>query len=406
MKLSFCLRANFLLFLFTTIVMIFVTDISLKFLEIPVKYRAVMLLSGSKLFTDSSGVRRYEPNKDVEQAGYINSDLAYRYNYRTNNLGLVSKYDYNPKKSLDLMVVGDSMMEGQEVGPWFNDIEEHLWKTSSITTQNFAISGNGFVEFERAAVFAKKELHARKAMIVFIGGDLFRPGDIMHANEQCSTYSNFINEKKINCRSGRSTWFHYNKNLSDDELVIFAKTTQSFGLIKAIRQPVISTALKIVTYACRLGITFNSDKQIARRYYNHCKEDIKAYTFDAKDNKDIKEKGDLLALTTIPTYTLDALEKILRLYGPENVLLVGIPGGDYSIRQLQTEAVFRKAFDNKFESTFKFVDISESCEMNGLWAPRPGKGPKRGWGHPTSDGYLKLQSCFFENKEIQKFTGL
>jgi hypothetical protein len=382
--------------------MLLIADITLKLLKIPVMYRAVLLLSGSKLFTDESGVRRYEPNKDVEQAGYINGDLAYRYKYRTNNLGLVSKYDYDIKKPLDLMVVGDSVTEGQEVGPWFNDIEEHLWKTSRKTTQNFAIAGNGFVEFERAAEFAKKKLNAQKAMIVFIGSDMFRPGDIMDANEQCSSYRTIINPNKIGCRSGNTTWFHYKKNLSDDELVSFAKTRQQFGLIKVIRKPIISTTYKMATYACRLNITFNSDRSIARRYHNHC--------------KDIKEEDDLLILATtttttrpatlIPNYTIDALEKILRLYGPENVLLVGIPGGGHSINQLQTETIFRKKLDNKFETILKFVDISESCEMNGLWAPRPGKGPKRGWGHPTPEGYLKLQSCFLENKKIQEFIGL
>jgi len=411
---------NSLLLVVTTAMMLFVADMTLKILEIPIKYRAVQLLSGSKLFTDEFGVRRYEPNKDVEQAAYINGDLAFRYKYRTNNLGLVSKYDHDPRKPLDLMVVGDSVTEGQEVGPWFSVIQERLWESNGKTSQNFAIAGNGFVEFERAAAFAKKELHARKAMIVFIGGDMFRPGDFVQANEQCSTYRTLINSDAINCLSGNSTWFTYDEKLSDDELVSFAKKWQQFGLIKAVRKPVLSMAFAVATQACRLGITFDSDGAMARRYQYHCKvtkddDDLRAsysaVPTVASTAPTVASTAPTVASTAptsadlIPAYTIDALEKILSLYGPKNVLLVGIPGGNHSIRRLQTEAIFRKAFDNKFKSPIQFVDMSESCEMEGLWAPLPGTGPKRGWGHPTPEGYLKLQSCFIENKKTQEFAG-
>lgn len=414
----------------STAMMLWLADIALKALELPIMYRAVMLLSGSKLFTDEHGVRRYETNKDVEQAAYIDGELAYRYKYRTNNLGLVSKYDHESGKNLDLMVVGDSVTEGQEVGPWFNSVQERLWHDFGKSSQNFAIAGNGFVEFERAAAFAKHKLNARKAMLVFIGGDMLRPGDFMQANDECSTYSTIINRDSINCTSGNTTWFHYDSELSDNELVNVAKSWQRFGLIRTMRKPVISSLLEIATIACRLGVPPLGDNQIASRYRYHCEttkavDDLRAEASEQSGQQahiatvpasgvesGIRDKSvtttsnanvtHIAAPTDmIPAYTIHALEKVLQLYGSENVLLVAIPGGANSIRGMQTESVFRRAFDKKFNSPIQFVDISESCKIT--WAPKPGKGPGRGWGHPTAEGYLQLSACFLSNKEIMEF---
>lgn len=74
----------------------FVADGVLRLLRLPKDSARVMLLSGSALTTDKFGVRRYEANKSVEQAGYIGSKVAYRYKYRTNNLGFVSEFDFPP----------------------------------------------------------------------------------------------------------------------------------------------------------------------------------------------------------------------------------------------------------------------------------------------------------------------
>jgi hypothetical protein len=199
-------------------------DAALRWLELPKDSNAIMLLSGSSLFTDEYGVRRYEPSKNVQQAALINSKLAYRYNYRTNNLGFVSEYDFIPGHALDLMIVGDSITEGQEVGPWIDGFQRFLWERHRASSQNMAIAGNGFVEFERAASFAKTKLQARKAMIVFIPDDMFRQGDKLLANDRCSTYQNYVSGDVVNCESGRPTWHRYDRTLSDAELENLARS--------------------------------------------------------------------------------------------------------------------------------------------------------------------------------------
>ena len=417
MKRSTDIAGNIALVFVSMTVVLFAADLIFKSLKLPSKYQIVMLLSGSKLSTDQAGVRRYEPSKDVEQAALIDGEVSYRYKYRTNNLGFVSRYDHRPGQILDLMIVGDSVSEGQEVGPWLDVVQQNLWEQYGKTTQNLAIAGNGFMEFERAAAYAKSSLGAHKAMLIFIGDDMLRPGDHMRANEDCSTYETMINPDAINCFSGSTTWHHYDEKLSDAELVHFGESRQRFGLIRMVRAPAIIGATTVAGWVCTTGARLKVDWWLARRYNTECA--MREQSESALTARDVPRSvptslsdQDPLSPTLveplndlIPRYTISALEKILRLYGTENVLLVAIPGGSHSIRSMQPEAAFNHLLGRQFKSPIQFVDLSESCDMpRELWAPRVGGGPRKGWGHPTAEGYLKLQSCIMSSNRIMEFS--
>lgn len=403
---------------------LFTADVILKALKLPNEYSSIMLLSGSTLSTDDQGVRRYEPNKIVEQAALINAKLVYRYKYRTNNLGFVSKYDYQPNATLDLMIVGDSVTEGQEVGPWIDEIQKQLWERNGKTSQNLAIAGNGFIEFERAAVYAKNSLNAKKAIIIFIADDMFRPGDTMVADKDCSTYQNYIYPDVINCFSGRPTWHNYDSSLSDPELASYANSLQRFGLSQFLRRPTIKAGTQLVRWFCKTGIRVDSMLSIVRRINSEC--DANPSDEPAQGVQPVQvakapvlnqnAKGDALNQSTeaaksdhrvkgpsldqgamIPAYTVIALEKVLRQYGVENVLLVMIPGGGNSFQAIRPQDFFAMKIGKEFDSPIRFVDISESCSMpQELWG-------RNGGGHPTAEGYQKLQSCVFASKEFIQF---
>lgn len=427
MKRSINIALNIVLVLVSTASVLFVADLVLKALKLPSQHRTIMLLAGSKLYTDGDGVRRYEPNKQVEQAALVDGEISYRYKYQTNNLGFVSKYNHVPGKPLDLMIVGDSVSEGQEVGPWLDVVQQNLWERDGKTSQNFAIAGNGFVEFERAAAYAKNKLGARKAMLIFIGDDMHRPGDVMHAKEDCSTYKTFVSAGVINCLSGQVTWHHYDAALSDAELVRFAESRQNLGLVRMARAPVVKGSLSAIRQICSAGLRLTFDWWFARRFNHECvtqeaEEALKARTTALSGSPIAAGFAAPIAMQSasapqptasspsaspgigIPAYTITALEKILRLYGTENVLLVTIPGGGLSLPAMRHEAVFNELLGKQFKSPIQYADLSVSCYMpRDLWAPRLGPGPRKGYGHPTAEGYLKLQSCILGSKAVMKF---
>lgn len=360
-------------------------DILLRALRLPLESRSIMLLSGSIFSTDEFGVRRYEPGKNVEQAALIDGKIAYRYKYRTNNLGLVSEHDYRPGEILDLMITGDSMTEGQEVGPWLDEFQNRLLQFHGKSSQNFGIAGSGFIEFERAAAFAKFSLNARKAMIIFIADDMLRPGDQMVANADCSSYKNY-GDSALNCFSGRPTWHHYEANLSDSELVAYAERLQRFGLLRSLRRPAVDAAKYLIRMTCGIGIRLDPSTSLGRIISGEC------------DPQNAASSTSIAQGLTIPSYTVEAYRKLLRLYGPENVMMLMIPGGTSSFNKLQPQQFFGEIFKDEIGSQLHFVDISESCDMPvHMWS-------RGGIGHPTPEGYKKLQSCVLANDAIMRFS--
>jgi hypothetical protein len=422
LKRSHNIALNACLIIASTTLALFAVDQILKALKLPSQYRTVMLLSGSKLFTDENGVRRYEPSRDIEQAALVDGEISYRYKYRSNNLGFVSKYDFQTNENLDLVIVGDSVSEGQEVGPWLDVVQEKLLEQYGKSSQNMAIAGNGFVDFERAVYYAKNKLKARKAMLIFIGDDMHRPGDIMHANENCSMYKTFVNADVINCFSGQVTWHHYDSNLSDAELIRFAESRQLTGLIRMVRPYFVKWSLAAARQACSAGFQFDMEWWLARRYSHECDTQraekaleervlpapvtTAPFPSTASFSPPVKTSPVKPPAINIPAYTVNALEQILRIYGPKNVLLVTIPGGGLPVKDMQLQAVFNALVGTKFKDPIQYVDLSESCSMpRELWAPRLGPGPRKGYGHPTPEGYLRLQSCILSNDRVMRFAG-
>ena len=373
---------NITLALVSLAISLFAVDLILKTLRLPKGKDRVMLLSGSTLSTDEHGVRRYESNKVVEQSGYIDSKLAYRYQYRTNNLGFVSEYDYSPGERLDLLITGDSMTEGQEVGPWLDEIQKFLFKNYKISSQNAGIAGNGFVEFERVASFAKSKLNAKKAMIIFIADDMYRFGDTMLANQDCSTYKSYSSDE-INCHSGRPTWYHYRQELSDAELVSYAENQVRLGLIPSLKKPALDLAKGAVKLFCKTGWRINSNSSLATRINGECDTLMPSSMTQGADT------------SKIPAITIDSIRKILQAYGVDNVLMVMIPGGGHSFKEIQPQNQLDKIFKGEFNSSINFVDLSDSCDLPISLLP-VGR-------HPTAEGYRKLQSCFLLDKEIIQF---
>ena len=268
------------------------------------------------------------------------------------------------------------MTEGQEVGPWLDELQRILLARYHVTTQNAGIAGNGFVEFEKAATFAKSQLGAKRVMIIFIPDDMYRFGDKMVANQDCSTYETYTSSV-INCNSGRPTWYQYDANFSDSELASFAESKLRFGFFPTLRRPVLDAARWATQIFCKTGIRVESTAALANRINSEC---------DAAVTHGVQ----------IPQVTVSSLRKILQLYGVKNVLMVMIPGGGYSFKVIQPQVYLTELFGKEFGVDPRFVDISDSCEMPpSYWG--------KGGGHPTAEGYRKLQSCFLSNCGIMQF---
>ena len=229
---------------------------------------------------------------------------------------------------------------------------------------------------------------------------MFRQGAIMYANEECSAYKTIKDKGYVDCFSGNFTMHHYNSNLSNSELEKFAKSKQRLGLYQVIHPTYVRNALKVVRFMCSGGIRLNFNWWVAKRFNYECEAQIQINKVaQIKTVKKIKTK-----YSEIPDYSINALEKILNVYGTENVLLVRIPGGGVSMKESKLRKNFNDQLGINYKLPIQYTDLSDTCPMpREFWAPLPGSGPMRGFGHPTKEGYLKLQSCILQNDLVMKF---
>jgi len=328
-----------------------------------------MLLAGGSLQSSSNGYRRYESHSSLEQSAVYGTAIAYRYRYSSNNLGLVSTPDIKPGESVALAITGDSYSEGQGGFPWLMELQRQWLSSPGIRSINYAIAGSGFGDFAVAALTAKKNHDARKALILFIEHDAYRPYQTMASNRHCSFYSNGVLDKILGpwtCGFYGVVWHHVPSGLSDRELVRESLARQHYGLIPALGQ---------------LMQTISASR-------NRPAADPAATT--------PKAKAPQARFGTIPQASLDAIRRIKQAYGAKQVLLVQLPDQPAAAAQSLTSA--RQQFQQQLQQAtgLAVLDLALSCRLQPNDFHRLDN-------HPNSSGYRRLATCIKNNTVVEQF---
>ena len=142
---------------------------------------AYMIFSEGKVFKNINNFFTYEPNKDIIASNYYYTGKefveVYKYNIKTNNLGLVQKNDiYEDVPSI--LILGDSFTEGQGAEAW---VDNFGGKYKDYQIINGGLLATGFKQFELLDKYLSN-YNIKKVFILFIGHDLRR--DIFNFNEQ------------------------------------------------------------------------------------------------------------------------------------------------------------------------------------------------------------------------------
>ena len=358
---------NIFLVLFSSFLPIYIADLVLKNLRLPRDSSRLMLLAGSSLYSDLDGFRRYEPNKNVEQLAIYDKDIAYRYNYKTNNKGLVSYPDLQKKDVINLAINGDSFSEGQGGYPWVVEWQKNELKNLNIISLNYSIAGNGFEDFLKGSIHSKKYYNASRNIIFFIEHNAYRPYQRMAKNRSCSFYSNGSLDNilgPLTCKTYGVVWHHIDSKISDKEILDKAKYLQQYGVLASINK-----FLKEVKNSFRRRNLVQNDKE-----------------------NNYKSQKVELRLGEIPLYTKNAINKINSIYGKNNVLYVQLPEKVGKPNKSALE------FTKKLEALVddKIINLWESCPL------------KRSDfhlldNHPNIEGYKKIKRCISKNKDINNF---
>ena len=358
---------NICLIFFSSFLPIFICDLALKNLRLPKDSNRLMLLAGSSLYTSKGGYRRYEANKNIEQLAIYDDVIGYRYSYKSNNLGLVSYPNLDNNNKLDLVINGDSFTEGQGGYPWIMNWQKNELKKINKLSLNYAIAGNGFEDFLKASIHARKIYQAKKNIIFFIEHDAYRPYQKISKNKNCSFYSNGLLDRllgPLTCKTYGIVWHHVKLNKTNAQILNQSKYLQQYGVI-----PSLYNLLKVLN-----------------NYY--ASEEIS--TEDKKNEINYSEFklrfGPLRAKTKL------AIREINKLYGRSNVLYVQLPNkeGKPDKRSIFFTNLIQEVDNNKV------INLWESCPLNRSDFHKLDS-------HPNSEGYKKIKKCIVQNIEINNF---
>jgi len=350
---------------------VLIADLTLKALRLPRSSARTMLLAGSPLYTSNQGYRRYAGNRTIEQSAVYGATIAYRYQYASNNKGLISAENINPGQSINLAIAGDSFGEGQGGFPWIKSWQRELQKNHQIRSINYSIAGSGFEDFAITAEAAKTDHNAKKVLILFIEHDAYRPYQPMGSNQHCSFYSNGLMDHLpsfLVCNLYGIVWHHVPKGLKNQDLIEASLKRQHYGVVPALNQVLIKVQANRFRPPKTAALTEQSQQQAATESRPR--------------------------FGSIPNNSISALNRIKALYGQPNVLLVQLPDQPQS----HTKTIALTSFQRQLVSAtgLKLIDLSASCPLESSDFHELDN-------HPNQSGYSKLLNCLRSQSEIEAF---
>jgi len=335
------LLIKLLLITIGTSIPIVLTDQYMRFANLPKNKSRVMLLSGGKLDSSRIGIRSYTPNSSLLQSAIYGDILTYSYEFKTDQNGFrISNEckDNSPKNNL-VAITGDSFTEGQGSSiSWIASIQKKLCNQGKDSI-NAAIAGYGIEGMQKSLVYAYERLGARKAIVAIIPENIQRIDTRMVSNEICSMY------KSTTCGL-RTTWWHHPKNLSEKELISFAKKKNKTGIIPALKSFGLHLRRRILSYSSR-------DTKIFQK-------------------------------------NIDAMRSIISMFGPNNVSIIILP--------TKIDRNLNSSFKNKTIRNQKlkiFLDsINENVTVKDIRdCPLDQRHFILNDGHPNESGHKLLGIC-------------
>ena len=216
------------------VIPVVIADTYFRLSGLPKGNARIMLLSGGTLQTSPEGVRRYSPNSYIQHSAVYGQDVAYRYEFKTDNNGFRSTYECSSIRgnSAVVAIAGDSYTEAQGSSiSWAKYLQEQICEHGH-NSINTAIAGFGIEDMKMSLEYSYANLGAKKAIVAIIPKDIYRVHTPMTANNICSMYS-FTNDQ--NCGDTSGTWWNYPKNMTDQQLVEFANSKYRLGVIPAMK---------------------------------------------------------------------------------------------------------------------------------------------------------------------------
>jgi len=337
--------ANLLTMAIAISIPIVIADQYLRFARLPRNNARVMLLSGGRLDSSGSGIRRYTPNSSLRHSAVFGDVLEYSYVFKTDRNGFRVTYECNAGNAASNLVAitGDSFTEGQgSNSSWTERIQKQLCDRG-YNSINVAIAGYGIEDMKDTLDYAHENLGAKRAIVAITPDDIYRPRTPMTSNPTCSMY------KSGQCGTS-ATWWHHPEGFTPKEIIAFANSKYDFGILPPLRD-------------------------LKNKFKFHLKQFIGYKSLDD---------------TELISRSISAMDSIASRYGSKNVSLIILPTKLDRDLAGSPEEKMRSSTDLRtfFNSLHKDISVKDLRDC-----PLDARHFFRIDGHPNEKGHKQLGIC-------------
>jgi hypothetical protein len=191
-------------------------------------------------------------------------EIIFDTSFTTNNIGLVQKKSFDPKKGA-IILVGDSFTQGSGAVPWFYTLEEH-WQNSRYQLINLGIMGTGIEQWKDMLSWFSNLGNIKHIFICFITDDWNRRRCIIRDNNEATGF-NFIPWSRRNQIVNNLTIYYIDKDISTEALLHKSEMVRNIDLQFSFRKffksyQIIRSILDRKAFDVKLDGIINNNKLI------------------------------------------------------------------------------------------------------------------------------------------------
>ena len=287
-----------------------------------------------------------------------NFHIEYDTSFITNNIGLVQRKSFDPKKK-SIVIIGDSFTQGQGATPWFYQLEDD-WKNNKYQLINLGIIGTGIEQWEDTLRWFSSIGEIKQIFICCISDDWIRPRWYICENVEQNVLAFDLLIGNNFQKSHKKPIIYFIKKDSDHYTILKrAKhiANVSDGGIKKFLKKIF---LASITY--RVLFQYN-----LLSHNNH----------NNNNNEIIFSKNKI------------AFDQIISAYGAKNITVLHLP---------QKKEVIKGEYSELGIKIKSFILSRHLQYINGLALCKLNKGDFfKDDGHPNASGYKKIYDCFSKN---------
>jgi hypothetical protein len=182
------------------------------------------------LFQDQENAFMFKENTNIREVvlywtgtKFLNE---YDTTYTTNNIGLVQKNLFDPKREA-IVFIGDSFTQGNGAVPWFYKLEKN-WPSSKYQLINLGMMGTGVVQWKYMLQWFSKLGKIKHLFICFISQDWNRIRWVPREDPDGKSFSfvSWSQRSELN-KNYNNPFYYINKDMSDEEIFKYANVIKN-----------------------------------------------------------------------------------------------------------------------------------------------------------------------------------